>query len=627
MAQSILARLGVVMTVNSAEFKKGLDDATRESRAFQAELKRQNNESKKFAADVGSAFTKIAGVVAIAGAAVYKAFSYADQIKDTADALDMTVGSLMRMQVAFEGAGGEADKMGALLNKLNINQDKAKEGADNVREAFDRLGIAGGEVENLAIDKLFERVAFELSKIDEPAKRNALAFEILGKAARGTNWKAYWEDYSKGENASKNVSEALEAGAQAWDNLKRAGTAALNAILVLAKPLADLINGFAEAVGRNKEAGRTDTYTGAFNEAKKELESNPDYLRAGLKVRREMIDARAKELQLAKEVARVEGSGTAPASGTSGGYKKASTKDQGAIRERAALAEAFKIRVEQLSTVGRQIARETELIGLNEQEAERQKARWALEDENLKMQLDLQKQIELEKAKGAEADQQKIDILKEQMQVYGVLIDMTKTVTEAELRAKEQKIRAQQILTNTEKQGFDSMVNNFQVLGQQSKKAFDAWKAFSIIQTIIDTYSGAQKAFTSMAGIPFIGPALGVAAAAAAIGAGMARVQMIRSQEYQGRQRGGSIVANTPYMVGEAGPELVIPHRGGTVIPNNQLSSAMGGMGGGVVYNGPYIANMTAIDTQSAMQFLAKNKEGVWAANQSASRSMPASRN
>ncbi len=163
--QSILARLGVVMTVNSAEFKKGLDDATRESRAFQAELKRQNKESKQFAADVGASFTKIATVVAIAGAAIYKAFSYADQIKDTADALDITVGALMRMKTAFEMSGGEADKMGALLNKLVVNQDKAKEGADNVREAFDRLGISGGEVEKLAPDKLFERVAYQLSKI------------------------------------------------------------------------------------------------------------------------------------------------------------------------------------------------------------------------------------------------------------------------------------------------------------------------------------------------------------------------------------------------------------------------------------------------------------------------------
>jgi hypothetical protein len=51
-------------------------------------------------------------------------------------------------------------------------------------------------------------------------------------------------------------------------------------------------------------------------------------------------------------------------------------------------------------------------------------------------------------------------------------------------------------------------------------------------------------------------------------------------------------------------------------------------MGGGpsIVYNGPYIANMSAIDTQSSLQFLAKNKQGVWAANQSAQRSLPQSR-
>ena len=77
-------------------------------------------------------------------------------------------------------------------------------------------------------------------------------------------------------------------------------------------------------------------------------------------------------------------------------------------------------------------------------------------------------------------------------------------------------------------------------------------------------------------------------------------------------------------MVGERGPELVIPHRGGTVIPNNQLSGVMGG--GGVTYNGPYIANLSAIDTQSAAQFLAANKQAVWAANMTAQRSIPSSR-
>ena len=86
---------------------------------------------------------------------------------------------------------------------------------------------------------------------------------------------------------------------------------------------------------------------------------------------------------------------------------------------------------------------------------------------------------------------------------------------------------------------------------------------------------------------------------------------------------GGEIMG--PTLVGERGPELFIPQSSGTVIPNNQLSSMMGG-GQQVVYNGPVIQNMSAIDTQSGIQFLAKNKNAIWAANQSAQRGIPVSR-
>lgn len=88
---------------------------------------------------------------------------------------------------------------------------------------------------------------------------------------------------------------------------------------------------------------------------------------------------------------------------------------------------------------------------------------------------------------------------------------------------------------------------------------------------------------------------------------------------------GGPLAANQPSIVGENGPELFVPQGAGTIVPNSgDLSGVMGGPQ--VVYNGPYIANMSAIDTQSASQFLAKNKAAVFAANQSASRSVPASR-
>lgn len=39
-------------------------------------------------------------------------------------------------------------------------------------------------------------------------------------------------------------------------------------------------------------------------------------------------------------------------------------------------------------------------------------------------------------------------------------------------------------------------------------------------------------------------------------------------QEFGGRASGGPVSANTPYIVGERGPELFVPNSGGTIIPN-----------------------------------------------------------
>lgn len=75
------------------------------------------------------------------------------------------------------------------------------------------------------------------------------------------------------------------------------------------------------------------------------------------------------------------------------------------------------------------------------------------------------------------------------------------------------------------------MQNLYAATGSKNKAMFEAMKAFAIAETVIKTYQGAQEAYTALAGIPIIGPALGVAAAAAAIAAGMARIQAIRSQQ------------------------------------------------------------------------------------------------
>lgn len=62
-----------------------------------------------------------------------------------------------------------------------------------------------------------------------------------------------------------------------------------------------------------------------------------------------------------------------------------------------------------------------------------------------------------------------------------------------------------------------------QLLGETT----EAGKALAIVQTTIDTYVAAQRAYTAMAGIPVVGPALGILAAAGAVAAGLDRVSQI----------------------------------------------------------------------------------------------------
>lgn len=77
-------------------------------------------------------------------------------------------------------------------------------------------------------------------------------------------------------------------------------------------------------------------------------------------------------------------------------------------------------------------------------------------------------------------------------------------------------------------------------------KGFAAWKAFATAQALVNTYSSAVGAYNAMVGVPYIGPALAVAAAAAAIGAGMANVAAIQSTRPGGGYMAGGYTGNGP---------------------------------------------------------------------------------
>lgn len=109
------------------------------------------------------------------------------------------------------------------------------------------------------------------------------------------------------------------------------------------------------------------------------------------------------------------------------------------------------------------------------------------------------------------------------------------------------------------------------MMDSSSKAAFNIGKASAISQTIIDTYRAAQGAFAALAPIPFIGPVLGAAAAAAAIIAGMARVRSIKSQQFGA---GGGATATYSANPTTGTPTAPISPLQSTVEPPQQAQAA-----------------------------------------------------
>ena len=100
-------------------------------------------------------------------------------------------------------------------------------------------------------------------------------------------------------------------------------------------------------------------------------------------------------------------------------------------------------------------------------------------------------------------------------------------------------------------------------MSAHNKKAFQLNKAFNMAQAIMNTAQGVSKALAT-ANIPM----------AILIGAmGAVQIATIAQTKYQGRKLGGRMNKGEPYMVGEAGAELVVPDRPSNVVPNNKLGS------------------------------------------------------
>jgi hypothetical protein len=114
-------------------------------------------------------------------------------------------------------------------------------------------------------------------------------------------------------------------------------------------------------------------------------------------------------------------------------------------------------------------------------------------------------------------------------------IAIAKAVAEAK-KTEQEKTLAQ---THTFLGSLSGLMNT------ESKKQFKIGKMAAAAETAINTYAAAMGAYKALASIPFVGPALGAAAAAAVALTGAAQIQKINSMEIGGASgASGSFPAN-----------------------------------------------------------------------------------
>lgn len=185
-----------------------------------------------------------------------------------------------------------------------------------------------------------------------------------------------------------------------------------------------------------------------------------------------------------------------------------------------------------------------------------------------------------------------------ELQLLGRVQGEINAVTAAEIRGAAERIAAM----NAQNEQLERIRTQQEQLAQTIGQSFG-----TAITSIINGTQSAGDAFRQMAQriiaelFEVLVVQRMVASLTQAIGGGGGVGQGILGalMGIPGRAIGGQITANKPYIVGERGPELVVPSRNGTVIPNNQLGGQQPVQ---VVYN--FQGGITEADLSRALPVL-----------------------
>lgn len=676
---NFIGRLGVLLGLDSAEFQKG--------------IKQASVQLDKFVEKTRTA--SLVGATALA-AMTTKALMYADQIIDVAKANDVAVDSVLKLQTALQDNGGEAQNAGRLLSSFVGFIDKAAEGSFEAQKTFQGLGVTFEDLGKLSIDELQNKVVKSLAAIEDPITRNAKAMEVFGKAAKGVDFVGFADSMTQVESISVQQAKAFQDAADVIGYFEKAARDfSLVLVTELGPGLKTTLGYIGDLKGEMTGAGtifrtvfETVAVLGAnvafvfkgiaaeishtFENAK--LLAKLDF--SGARAANEAYDAKIQQRrrELDEFERRVMGGGTGRSGGVSD-FDDPRRLDRPQGKPADAPVRTTKAGIDKEAEAAKKKAddeakKRQELIlrGIDVEQQQREETNRLLAEQDTAYQKGNAAQMERQHLANIEIDRAKemlelvfqgrnmrgedLQLAQELKEIEWKRLDAITAIKENQLLDGETRAaalerenalaeKAIELATRRnelEKQSREGTLSEgfFNAMAEAARNATTEFeRGQQAFQSVMGNMESAINRFVQTGKFAFKDFAASVIRDLIAIQLKAQMMSLINMGmkamggggfSLPGLATGGPVSGGSPYIVGERGPELFVPSNSGAIVPNHRLADSLGGGQPQTIFNGPYIANMSAIDTQSGIQFLAKNKQAVWSANQSAQRSMPVSR-
>jgi phage-related protein len=211
------ATLAVLLTLKD-DLSSGLKNAAKEASGFGGVLK-----------GLGVGIASVATAAVAAGVASVKSFAdTGDALKEMAQKTGFSTESLSTLKYAAEQCGASLDTIGVAVRGVAGFMQQVGAGSEPAINALNQLGLSAEQLKGLSSEETFNKLALAIAGIEDPLQKAALAQDVFGKSGM----------------------ELLPLLAEGPDGMKKLADEAKELGLVFSQDAADNADAFNDALGK-----------------------------------------------------------------------------------------------------------------------------------------------------------------------------------------------------------------------------------------------------------------------------------------------------------------------------------------------------------------------------------------